>query len=128
MKKILTSFLLLATLATVFVSCKPDDEELEKAPSLVGTWTGNMISLWGTSSSATLEFTATTLTITYADRSSVSYGYTVSDQKRQDGDRMFTTRDPLGASHFYNITDNGRVLNITNGNSSFLLKGTYTKQ
>lgn len=128
MKKILTSMILLVAMTTMFMSCTPEEEQSPAAPSPVGCWKGERVGLFGSPEMVTLNFTSSTLSVTWGNGDVTRYGYTLSKYQSQNGEWWFTTEDEMKSSHFYHISEDKQTLNITGGNSTFSLKGTYTLQ
>lgn len=105
-------------------SCNEENPEV-KTPDLTGTWEGTahgfLVGEWA----ATLTFTTAKATIALDGENYGPYGYTVA-QKADGSAWYFTLDDELKSSHFFTI--DGDKLEIINGNSSFMLVGSYTRK
>lgn len=131
MKKIFTILVAAVVIMTACVSCNKEKVEDEKLPNLVGTWTGETISIWGGSlGTTTLSFTESILNVVTEDGTTISKPYSVKESVTSDA-YYFTygaDNEADQSAHFFHLSEDNNTLYITNGNSSFSLNGTYTKQ
>ena len=131
MKKSFRILIASVIIMTAFVSCDKEKVEDEKLPNLVGTWTGETISVWGGSlGTTTLTFTESNLDVVAEDGTTISKPYSV--KKSVTSYSYYFTfgadNEADQSAHFFNISEDKNTLYITNGNSSFSLNGTYTTQ
>ena len=131
MKKSFRILIASVIIMTACVSCNKEKVEDEKLPNLVGTWTGETISIWGGSlGTTTLTFTESILNVITEDGTTISKPYSV--KKSVTSYSYYFTfgadNEADQSTHFFNISEDKNTLYINNGNSSFSLNGTYTKQ
>ena len=131
MKKLFRILVAAVVIMTACVSCNKEKIEDEKLPNLVGTWTGETISVWGGSlGTTTLTFTESILNVVTEDGTTFSKPYSV--KKSVTSHSYYFTfgadNEADQSAHFFHLSEDNNTLYITNGNSSFSLNGTYTKQ
>ena len=131
MKKSFRILIASVIIMTAFVSCNKGKVEDEKLPNLVGTWIGETTSVWGGSlGTTTLTFTDSILNVITEDGTIISKPYSV--KKSVTSYSYYFTfgadNEADQSAHFFHLSEDNNTLYITNGNSSFSLNGTYTKQ
>ena len=130
MKKTFRVLVAAVVIMTACVSCNKEKVEDEKLPNLVGTWTGETFSILGTSmGTSTLTFTESILNVVFEDGTTINKPYSVKNSTSNSYYFNFGVDNEADqTAHFFNLSEDKNTLNITNGNSSFSLNGTYTKQ